>query len=94
MSLKLYLLIALRIVLLCIIGMVATLLPDLLRPMFGDILCNHETERHFNRAGLIDTSYHWGSRHYWYYWMMVLLFCLSLIKAVIDTVVLVNKECK
>lgn len=80
---------------LCTIAMVCTLLPELLRPIFADELCTHQ---HFtnidliNRVGFVDDRYHWGSRHYWYFWMMILLFCLSLVKAIIDIVMFTDKK--
>lgn len=30
----------------------------------------------------IDKNYEWGARHYWYFWMCVLLFILSVIRII------------
>ncbi len=33
--------------------------------------------------GQIDIYYRWGDRHYWYYWMCIFLFIISLARIVI-----------
>lgn len=33
--------------------------------------------------GLVDEFNEWGARHYWYYWLCVILFILSVIRIAI-----------
>lgn len=78
--------IAIRIIILFCIGMFATFLPEHLRDFFGD----HRLSNSFD--GGTDVTWSWGKRHYWYYWMMVFLFILSLINFVLQIVRLINKH--
>ena len=78
--------IAIRIIVIFLIGMLWTFVPDQLRDFFGDKL---STER--NGFGF-DRDYKWGSRHYWYWWMMFLLFMLSVFSAIMQIVSLIEKH--
>ena len=78
--------IALRIVVIFIVAMLWTYIPDQLRDFFGDKL---STER--NGFGF-DRDYKWGSRHYWYAWTMFLLFILSVISAIMQCAKLIKKH--
>ena len=32
---------------------------------------------------MIDPAYVWGARHYWYYWLCIILFLLSIVRIII-----------
>lgn len=83
MKTSLYLYIILRIVVLFSLAMASTFLPDYFRGFFGDtkVVPNHNG---YVYGGMIDPDWNWGSRHYWFFWMMVLLFLLSLVDAIIS----------
>lgn len=69
-----------QIVLLFVGGMLMTFVNDYLQStgFFGDTL---RTTKVRDPMGLnIDTAYDWGQRHYWYFWMMVVVFILSAIR--------------
>ena len=83
MPYKLYFGIAIRIIILVVIGMIGTYIPDQLRGFFGDVPCTG------NCVGP-DKQWIWGARHYWYFWGMFLLFMLSLVSAVIGIFKLVD----
>lgn len=81
--------IVIRIIVLCVFGMLCTFIPDHLRVFFGDTAnisgkCNSEFK--------IDCNWIWGARHYWYAWMMVLLFITSLLNIIIGVVDIVDKH--
>ena len=78
--------IALRIVVIFVVGMMWTYVPGELRDFFGDQLSSE-------RTGFgVDRGYKWGARHYWYAWMMFLLFVLSVISAVMQCAKLIGKH--
>ena len=78
--------IAIRIIVICVLGMLWTYVPDELRDFFGDQLSSE-------RTGFgVDRGYKWGARHYWYAWMMFLLFVLSVISAVMQCAKLIEKH--
>lgn len=64
---------------LCTIGMFMTFASDFIQSsgFFGDVkrsVPNNETT--------IDEWYDWGARHYWYFWMCVFLFFISVVRIV------------
>ena len=85
MNTRLYFFIAFRIIFLFSIAIAATFLPEQLRAFFGDTLYGNQSN------DLVDVFYQWGSRHYWFFWMMFLLFTLSLVDAITGIVRNVNK---
>lgn len=87
MKFNLYAGIAIRIIFLCVIGMLSTYLVEPLRGFFGDTPCT-------SFCGLIDPDWDWGARHYWYWWMMFLLFTLSLVSIIVQIIHLINKYYK
>jgi hypothetical protein len=60
-----------------ILGMAATFIPEHLREFFGDVNIQQKTE-----FGM-DQNWVWGARHYWFYWMTVALFLLSLVDVIV-----------
>lgn len=86
MKLNVYAGIAIRIIIICGIGMFWTFIPDYLRPFFGDEPCQRAM------CGLYDENWSWGARHYWFWWMMFLLFILSTASAVIQIIKLVKQN--
>ena len=91
MKTKVYLGIAIRIIALFMVGMLATYIPDELRGFFGDTL--HDCSNHGKWCTEeFDVKWNWGSRHYWYAYMMVFLFLLSIVNVVVSVVNLLVKE--
>lgn len=86
MKTNVYLGIAIRIIALFTVGSLMTFLPELLRDFFGDkpALVRYTDWGDLRGDGSIDQTYIWGSRHYWYFWMMILLFILSVINVIIS----------
>lgn len=81
---KMYFGIAIRIVLLFTIAIFATLIPEQLRDFFGDT---------WNKGDKFNNPHwEWGIRHYWFNWMGVLLFLLSILNLVIYIVSTVKKN--
>ena len=73
-------------------AMLVTYFSDFLRTsgFFGDVkLTTPETE--YNSFGL-DAWYHWGARHYWYYWMCVVLFLLTIVRTIFRSIHYWNKK--
>lgn len=85
MKTNVFLGIAIRIIILCLVGMAWTYVPEHLADFFGDQPCTYKFGCGFDRSDI-----EWGARHYWYWWMMFLLFLLSLINAVLQIIKLVN----
>lgn len=85
MKYQVYLHIAARIVILMVIGMLLTYVPDYLRPFFGDTLCPD------GWCGGIDVKWDWGARHYWYFWGVVSLFILSLVNFIVSIVNIIKR---
>lgn len=69
---------AVQIIILFTIGMFFTYLSQLLQStgFFGDISGIGIGHSEFN----VDTDHVWGVRHYWFYWMSLLLFILSIVR--------------
>ena len=67
MKTKVFLGIAVRIILLFGAAMLFTFIPEQLREFFGDTphLCETGECSH-NYPSNIDWEWHWGTRHYWY----------------------------
>lgn len=86
MKTKVFLAIAIRIIILISIGMMFTFIPDHLRDFFGDVPSDC--------VGCIgpDRDWDWGPRHYWYFWGLFLLFDLSCINAVMSVINIINKN--
>ena len=89
MKTKLYLFIAFRIITLFGLAMASTFLPEHLRDFFGDTKYVPTTFR--SGDGTIDIAWSWGARHYWFFFMMALLFLLSLVDSVMSVFGLVYK---
>jgi hypothetical protein len=103
---QVYLGIAARIIALFTIAMLMTYVPDQLRTFFGDIPCSSRVHEAYDyKAGkYVDVkdcsaddkhiygNWYWGARHYWYAWMIVLLFILSIVNVVMSIVNLVRKH--
>lgn len=78
--------IAIRIIILCAIGMMFTFIPDHLRSFFGDTL---REEPEWSGP---DRYYDWGVRHYWYAWMVFILFVLSAVNVIVSILSLLKKH--
>lgn len=90
MKTNVFLNIGIRIIILFLLGMMFSFLPNELRGFFGDIphICK---DSYCSHSG-IDDSFDWGARHYWYFWMMICLFILSLINFIVSVCNLLIKE--
>jgi uncharacterized protein YjeT (DUF2065 family) len=88
MKTNVFLHIAIRIIILCTIGMLMTFIPEHLRDFFGDTI--DTSDNPFRDKGTV--YWNWGARHYWYYWMMVFLFILSIINFFMSIVKVINKN--
>ena len=83
MDFKLFFGISIRIIILFSLAMAGTFIPDHLRVFFGDTLSN---------SIFGDPEWKWGVRHYWYFWMMCLLFILSAINVGLSIYKLIKKN--
>lgn len=92
-----------RIIIIFVIAIAMTFIPENLRGFFGDTYkpCTGTFKDNYgnvrildNCNGLIDDDYQWGIRHYWFYWMVFLLFCLSVVNVIIGSYELINKYYK
>ena len=99
MKTNVYLGIAFRIILLFTVASLATYLPEQLRDYFGDVPFKSYVEGtrgvyeyRVTGDGEIDENWVWGARHYWYFWMMILLFILSVLNVIIGIGKLINKH--
>ena len=88
MKTNVFLGIGLRIVILFTVGMFMTYLPEHLTEFFGDTIHKCET----STCWKTDGEAIWGSRHYWYNTMMILLFLLALLNVIFSIKNLVNKN--
>lgn len=89
MKTKVYLGIAVRLIILFGLGMLMSSVTPQLRYFFGDTICTHKkTCAEFG----MDIDYHWGVRHYWFFWLMTMLFLLSLLNTIVAIFNLVTKE--
>jgi hypothetical protein len=97
MKTKVYLAIAIRLILLFGVGMLSTFLPQYFRDFFGDTLHVHTVECAKCYSGCVnsndyDALYDWGVRHYWYFNLMLCLFVLSLINFVFSVINVIKKN--
>jgi hypothetical protein len=97
MNTKQFIKIAFRIIIVFVSAMLFTFIPEHLREFFGDVPhdCALDStcirhEQHWNHG--IDTFYEWGTRHYWFYWMAIVLFILSLAFNVIRIMEIIAKK--
>lgn len=78
---------ALYIVIVFSIAMSVSYLVEYLQScgFFGDYPFKHHMEGYgeVTSTGLVDDQMVWGARHYWFFWMCVLLFILSIIRMII-----------
>ena len=86
MKIQVYLGIAIRLVILFGTGMLMTLATPYMRNFFGDTVCQD-----VYRYGY-DKNWNWGAVHYWYFWLMIFLFILSLINYIVSVVKLIRKH--
>jgi hypothetical protein len=86
MKRKVFYTIAIRILILGIIGSLMSFLPEQLRGYFGDIPTTDPTPYG------IDPAWDWGTRHYWYFWTMTILFILALVDLFITSISVISKE--
>ncbi len=82
MKTNVYLGIGIRIIVLFSVGMFWSYIPEHLTEFFGDKTV----------TTLYGKRTVWGTRHYWYFVMMVLLFSLSLLNVVVQCVKLVRNN--
>ena len=87
MKTTLFLNIATRIIVLFVVAMFGTYIPDYLRDFFGD---------HFEKGGRYgdEQVLVWGIRHWMYVIMMTLLFLLSLASLMVSILDMIKKEYK
>lgn len=86
MKTKVYLGIVIRIIIVCLVGMFWTFVTPELRDFLGDRPCPKAY------CGLYDDGYEWGVRHYWFFWMMCLIFIVSVFSSLIQIRNLIAKE--
>jgi len=79
--------ISFRIIILCLIGMFGTYISEIdgMREFFGDKLV-------FAPWSRTETEWDWGARHYWYFWMVTILFVWSLINLFVSAYRLIDKN--
>lgn len=97
MKTKVYLGIAIRLILLFSLGMAITFVTPHMRGFFGDKLHVHTKMCLNTFSGC--TNYHepdnlweWGVRHYWYFWLTILLFLLSVANFIMAVVNIIKKN--
>lgn len=83
MKTKVFLGIAIRIIVLFVISIAGTFIPEHLHEFFGDV-------RILNRNNVYQWEY--GLRHYWYNAMVTLLFILALTNVIVGIVNIVKKN--
>lgn len=89
MKTKVFLAIAIRVILVFVIPMFLTFLTEELRGFFGDVPCSNNGCQHgFN----IDSEWDWGARHYWYWWCGFFLWGLAVINCIVSVAQIVNKN--
>lgn len=87
MKAQVYFGIAIRIVFLFTVAMMATFIPEHLRGFFGDVPCGGDCKYDFT-----ERAWDWGARHYWYAWMMLCLFILTVVNLIIQVKSVVEKH--
>jgi len=80
-STRIFIIIYTTIIGITLIGLLGTFLSDYLIEInwFGDY---YDTSKEANDG----TYYHWGARHCWYNWSIVLLVCTSVIRSIVKIV--------
>ena len=89
MKKEVYFGIAIRIIILFSVAILMTYVPEHLHGFFGDTIDPTDVR---GRPGFIHDGWDWGSRHYWFWWMMCLLFILSLINVIAGSISLLIKH--
>lgn len=89
MKTKVYLAIAFRLILLFGVGMLMTFATPHMREFFGDTRFIKTPTNYYDP---IDSGWIWGARHYWYIWLMILLFVLSLINFAMSVYNIIQKN--
>lgn len=81
MKTNVYLGIAFRVIILFSIGMLMAYVKPQLHAFLGDTvhICKSD---HCHHADFIDDGYDWGAMHFWFFWMCIFLFILSLINCI------------
>ena len=87
MKMKVYFGIAIRIVMLFSMGMLVSLASPMLHDFFGDVKLKKVVHGAF-----INDGYDWSASHYWFFWMCVVLFLLSVINVIVSIVRLLRKN--
>jgi hypothetical protein len=87
MKTKVYLGIALRLIILFSIGMLMAFVKPQLHSLLGDIYIGSKDSSEFVKDG-----YEWSAMHYWFFWMCFFLFILSLINCIWSIINLINKH--
>lgn len=77
---KFIFLLSLQVILLFIVGMFGTFLSEYLQQIgfFADVYLKEPVFNEFSGS----SHWEWGARHYWYFWMVVVLFILQIIRIV------------
>jgi hypothetical protein len=99
MNNKTYFGIALRVIILFTVAMLLSDVPDHFRDFFDDVKHVHSVSDYETKWGthcdvansVIDRDWVWGAKHHWYFWMMVILFLLSVVNVILSIVKLIDK---
>lgn len=86
MKAKVYVGIALHIIIVCLIGMFWTYIPEQLVEFFDDKVVE------YNHGDHSHSRVEWGARHIWYAIMMALLTTLTVISSIVNMVRIVKKN--
>lgn len=86
MKRKVFYTIAIRILILGIIGSLMSFIPEHLRGYFGDVQLPQP------KSFGIDSGWDWGVRHYWYFWTMTILFILTIVDLFVTAISVITKE--
>lgn len=84
---KYYIEISLRILIIGIVAMFYTFIPEHLRDFFGDVPCDNPPSCGYN-----DAYWDWGIRHYIFNWMSFGFVCVSVMSLIIRIVVIAEKN--
>lgn len=93
MKTKVFLGVALRIIIFFTVSTFATFLPEHLREFFGDhFVVAHEQLVGKDHSYFVNERWDWGARHYWFCAGMTILFLLTLVNMIIGIVKIIKKE--
>lgn len=88
-----------RIIILFAIAILGTYIPEHSREFFNDeyvgkteIVTSFDGTNYIKKRSGPDKEYDWGSRHYWYFVGIMILFILSAANVVIGSIKLVKKN--